>query len=469
MKAFYFLAVLLFSGTALSQTGTTGVATGSTTMVSYSNYFNKAVQGTTRNELTIYVGRTATGCTTTNENTPCNSCAQLASTPITGTMVCNTSEVHPDLLFTVALASSSAAAYVNCPDGAILMHESGSTTNFKGPKAGTQTPSSGAAVGTTVQASFRWSDIFSALGVTGTDSFTKTLEFGFANSCSTSSVVDVGLKVRIVYRYVAATLTKMTFPCDGNAVKPGPYEGICSFQASRGDEKVFLKNIGAPERTSSAVGLYVPSTNTSPGLQQDASGMVYDKLRIFCKPGNGSPHTTTTNDVCADLQIDGANLNNPRITGLANGVQYEFLAANVDEGGNVTYFSDPLDVGALGVARPEPVNGLLDGKNCFIATAAFGSSMAPEVERFRSFRDQVLLKSSWGRTFVEFYYEYSPEAARFIANHELLRTITRLFLYPILGFCELILKFGFLIPFFGLIFIFGVFRAQKKGFRREKI
>ncbi len=62
---------------------------------------------------------------------------------------------------------------------------------------------------------------------------------------------------------------------------------------------------------------------------------------------------------------------------------------------------------------------------CFIATAAYGSPLHADVRLFRKFRDDVLLKSSWGRSFVDIYYEYSPVAADFIARHESLRKVTR--------------------------------------------
>lgn len=70
---------------------------------------------------------------------------------------------------------------------------------------------------------------------------------------------------------------------------------------------------------------------------------------------------------------------------------------------------------------------------CFVATAAFGSPLAPEVVFLSRYRDEVLLKSKAGALFVKIYYRVSPPLAKLIARVKILRTIVRnLFLTPLL-------------------------------------
>jgi len=64
-------------------------------------------------------------------------------------------------------------------------------------------------------------------------------------------------------------------------------------------------------------------------------------------------------------------------------------------------------------------------KACFIATAAYGTDTAREIDVLREFRDEVLLPNSLGVRFVSFYYKNSPPMADFIARHDVLRAIVR--------------------------------------------
>ncbi|MFZ2145969.1 MAG: CFI-box-CTERM domain-containing protein [Sedimentisphaerales bacterium] len=62
---------------------------------------------------------------------------------------------------------------------------------------------------------------------------------------------------------------------------------------------------------------------------------------------------------------------------------------------------------------------------CFIATAAYGTSTAEQLDVLREFRDSVLLESTVGSRLVDLYYQTSPPIADFISENSFVRTLVR--------------------------------------------
>ena len=70
---------------------------------------------------------------------------------------------------------------------------------------------------------------------------------------------------------------------------------------------------------------------------------------------------------------------------------------------------------------------------CFVATAAYGTPLAHEVQSLRRLRDRQLLANPIGRALVDAYYRHGPAAARFIAPHPELRSWVRGLLTPLIA------------------------------------
>jgi hypothetical protein len=62
--------------------------------------------------------------------------------------------------------------------------------------------------------------------------------------------------------------------------------------------------------------------------------------------------------------------------------------------------------------------------DCFIATATMGDKSHYYVVFLRSFRDEKLVDTIFGKIFVEIYYKVSPPFAKLIAKSENLRRIS---------------------------------------------
>ena len=67
---------------------------------------------------------------------------------------------------------------------------------------------------------------------------------------------------------------------------------------------------------------------------------------------------------------------------------------------------------------------------CFIATAAYGTPMAEEIQILREFRDEYLLTNPLGEALVDVYYTVSPPIAEFITEHPSIKPVVRAGLLP---------------------------------------
>ena len=72
-------------------------------------------------------------------------------------------------------------------------------------------------------------------------------------------------------------------------------------------------------------------------------------------------------------------------------------------------------------------------KPCFVATAAFGTPMADEVNVLRRFRDHYLDTNAVGRAFVAAYYRVGPVMADIIRDRPILRKGVRALLSPLIA------------------------------------
>jgi len=76
------------------------------------------------------------------------------------------------------------------------------------------------------------------------------------------------------------------------------------------------------------------------------------------------------------------------------------------------------------------------GGGCLIATAAFGSEMAPQVQFLREIRDSTVLQTQSGSTFMagfnQFYYSFSPAIADYERENIVFKEAVKLTITPML-------------------------------------
>jgi hypothetical protein len=99
-----------------------------------------------------------------------------------------------------------------------------------------------------------------------------------------------------------------------------------------------------------------------------------------------------------------------------------------------------ITISSSGGGGGEEGDGGGGGGGCFIATAAFGSPLAGQVEILRQFRDGYLLTNAPGQKFVTWYYRNGPAAANFIKDKPIIKAAVRMALYPLIGFSLLLIS-----------------------------
>jgi len=77
------------------------------------------------------------------------------------------------------------------------------------------------------------------------------------------------------------------------------------------------------------------------------------------------------------------------------------------------------------------------GGGCLIATATYGSELAPQVQQLRELRDNKLLETKSGTSFInsfnEFYYSFSPYIADYERENPVFREMVKIAITPMIS------------------------------------
>ncbi len=428
--------------------------------ISYAALTIQSVEGASYTDLasgttppTIY-GGIAGSCTATVNSSTCDSCINAA----TPAQACNLKSVHPGLIITVNFTSTEALNNKTIE----LSTESGTGTTILNSVQVT------VAANTTFAITTKWGDLcdpdvnFDAACVPGTLTPGAPVHFGERGLTLSGDLDGAGgvtdaekVRVPVKFQYVDAadpTLSNQAFSLTSCA------KGACGFSLTPGDEKLFID-----EFVKSAVPNPINDSG-APAWQ----GLVFFKIQgdmvsSAQVANNSSPPIIKNYNQNFDLSDSSLSDN------FQNYRRYCLVMGNMNKAQNIYYLTSANDDSKT-CATPSEVFGILDDKSCFISTAAFGSDMAPEVQTFRNFRDEFLLRTDWGRGFVKNYYKLSPPIADFIAKSETLRSLARSLLMPALIFSKIALTYGILAAILVLLTAFILLRQITKFlFQNRKI
>lgn len=194
------------------------------------------------------------------------------------------------------------------------------------------------------------------------------------------------------------------------------------------------------------------------------SGGVAPIFKIIALGNDGSAAVPTSAFASANVVNDRVNTGPEEVvdgfTNTTDGTDHQYqLAFMARDLAGIVAIDNAC---TLSPVQTSEVEGFLRRSGCFIATAAFRSDDAPPVEMLRQFRDRVLLKFELGRTFVDFYYSWSPGAAEWLMRHPVFRLPVLLALTPVQAIAWLALHPGWF-----AFLILGNILILPKGFRDE--
>jgi len=99
----------------------------------------------------------------------------------------------------------------------------------------------------------------------------------------------------------------------------------------------------------------------------------------------------------------------------------------------------------VGDVQPTPNNDIPpteENGGCLIATAAYGSEMAPQIQQLRELRDNTVLSTQSGIAFMsgfnQFYYSFSPSVADLERENPIFKEIVKAGLTPMLSSLSLL-------------------------------
>ena len=159
---------------------------------------------------------------------------------------------------------------------------------------------------------------------------------------------------------------------------------------------------------------------------------------VDCSPYMGSkrviqPGLSLETKFCFQIPKDSDHFILTEYASLNNWSTYTIATFDKDDASN----SSPLAAFSQPAQTSTPTQeSSSEGGGCLIATAAFGSEMAPQVQFLREIRDNTVMSTESGTTFMtgfnQFYYSFSPQIADYERENPVFKEAVKVTLTPLL-------------------------------------
>jgi hypothetical protein len=176
----------------------------------------------------------------------------------------------------------------------------------------------------------------------------------------------------------------------------------------------------------------------------------------FTVSGSINPAVSGARIIITFKNPDGSTFTRTVITGLDGSFSDSYHTTEIGSWSvEASWEGDQMHEGASSQQITFTVNEKIpveeEKKGCIIATATYGSELAPEVQFLRGFRDNTVLNTFVGKNFMTvfnaWYYSFSPGVASIIAVNETLRGFMKILLYPLIGILHIAASLNTLFSF----------------------
>jgi hypothetical protein len=237
-------------------------------------------------------------------------------------------------------------------------------------------------------------------------------------------LLSIGNSVGQAGRVLASVAPCFTLVCD-------PVTNICSICDPAKQECTPLQCVPPPAPPTAVTNLSVRDgglTSTGATLQfvnAQSNGAAVFKYDIRYQTGSTITDEQFGSAASAPQVMPGmpGSVTTASITNLRPGTEYAVAVRAIDPCGQVS------PIASVTFTTPSVKFTQLSG--CFVATAAWGSAMAPDVAAMRKVRDRLRPHSTMFAVATDLYYRSGPAAAEVLRRSDTARAVVRRFLGPV--------------------------------------
>ena len=184
----------------------------------------------------------------------------------------------------------------------------------------------------------------------------------------------------------------------------------------------------AYEKAISEIDAQVSAMRMTMSYNQSVNYSKVDKMKASCLNWDKVVEVVSNGISMNDVEVIQRCSNHSKVSEYKNLVDFligKLGPIQINQIKHLCYWKDVRAAQAKSTAKKvgSTISKASDG--CYIATMAYGDYDHPQVMELRRFRDDFLSKTVIGRSFIKFYYRYSPSLVEKLKNKQSINLIIR--------------------------------------------